>query len=382
MTFFKFCRSRIEYLIALVAIVVFADVFLCMIEASGSYVFLFSLVALFVFIVVFTCSYFKNRDFFRCIEAISQLDSYTFDCMNSFPNIRTSEQDLIYEAIEAVIIGSTSAISEMEARNSEYQEFIEAWVHEIKTPLAAAFLLADHLPSSEKVQISGELDSIKYIIDQVLWYARNDSVNKDYSVARVNLCELINSCVSSNARFLIEKRVSPKNKVEQGEVVYSDAKWLSFILSQLVINAAKYGAKTINFYTEKNYGFSSCNTCGVSEYINSLGQLDSVEDLPNCSSRVSEESLRQSAISKTQLVIEDDGWGILPEDLSKVYEKGFVGKNGRAVGHSTGIGLYLVKSLCDKLGLSLELESQAGVGTKALITFPINRDIAATNYQQ
>lgn len=81
-------------------------------------------------------------------------------------------------------------------------------------------------------------------------------------------------------------------------------------------------------------------------------------------------------------MIEDDGWGILPEDLSKVYEKGFVGKNGRAVGHSTGIGLYLVKSLCDKLGLSLEIESQAGIGTKARITFPINRDIAATNYQQ
>ena len=258
MTFFNFLRSRTEYLVALFVIVLTADAFLYMIEASFSYILLFSLLALFVVSILITFSYLKNRDFYLCIEAISKIDSYAFDSMNNFPNSRTAEQALIYEAIEAVVINSTSALSEIEARNSEYQEFIEAWVHEIKTPLAAAFLLANHLSSSEKVQISGELDSIRYFIDQVLWYARNDSVNRDYSITSVNLSELINSCISSNARFLIERGVSPKNKVKPAEVVYSDVKWLSFILSQLVINAAKYGAKTISFYTEMNYGVPTC----------------------------------------------------------------------------------------------------------------------------
>ena len=119
------------------------------------------------------------------------------------------------------------------------------------------------------------------------------------------------------------------------QVVYSDSKWIEFILNQIIVNAIKY----------------------------SKGNNDKIEI----------ESQKQN--NSVILSIKDYGVGINEKDISRVFEKGFTGDNGRKFGKSTGIGLYLCKTLCEKLGLGLYIDSKENYGTKVTIIFPTTENI-------
>ncbi|MDZ5034907.1 ATP-binding protein, partial [Clostridium perfringens] len=131
---------------------------------------------------------------------------------------------------------------------------------------------------------------------------------------------------------LIERKIKIEVK-DLDVIVYSDSKWIEFIINQIISNSIKYignGERIIKFYTNK-----------VGENI--------------------------------ILYIEDTGIGMSEKDVIKVFEKGYTGENGRRFGKSTGIGLYLCKKLAIKLGLGINLTSELNVGTKVSIIFPINR---------
>ena len=123
-------------------------------------------------------------------------------------------------------------------------------------------------------------------------------------------------------------------EVADDETVFADAKWLAFVIGQIVVNAAKYGARTIRF-----------------------------------SARVE----GRGADGRTVLEIADDGCGIPAADVPRVFDRGFTGENGRAQGSSTGMGLYLVAQLCEKMGLGVGLASEEGAGTRVMIAFPHDR---------
>lgn len=222
-------------------------------------------------------------------------------------------------------------VSKLKISSNEYKEYIETWVHEIKTPISVSKLIIENNESEITNSIDEELDKIENYIEQALFYARSNNLEKDYIINRLNLKSTINKVIKRNMNTLIEKNIKI-NLFDLDYEVYSDTKWLEFIINQLIINSIKYMDK--NNKILKIYGTKNKNSISLN--------------------------------------IEDNGIGIKKKDIIKVFEKGYTGTNGRIFGKSTGIGLYLCKTLSEKLGISINIKSKEFENTIVTLNFPIN----------
>lgn len=196
---------------------------------------------------------------------------------------------------------------------------------EIKIPIGALSLTFDN---TKNYTLKKETDKIFQLVEQMLYYARSENTEKDYFVKQLQLDEVIHNVILKFRHSLMERKTII-NIHDIENVIYTDEKWLTFILSQIVQNAIKYFDKQENKLTI----YSQDNGTNI------------------------------------LLVIEDNGCGIKASDLSRVFEKGFTGSN-RNKANATGMGLYLSKKLCDRLGLKLDIASTEKEYTRLTITFP------------
>ncbi len=214
----------------------------------------------------------------------------------------------------------------------EYTEYIELWIHEIKTPIAAGKMIIENNKTEFTKSIEEELDKIENYTEQALFYARSNTVEKDYCITKSSLKEIINLSVMKNKSGLLSNRINIKLD-DLDKIVYTDSKWAVFIVNQIIQNSIKYSKienKEINIFAKDEQ-------------------------------------------EKVILYIRDNGIGIIEGELNRVFDKGFTGTNGRIQNKkSTGIGLYLCKKLCSKLGIGIELDSKKDIGTEVKITFPKN----------
>ena len=163
-----------------------------------------------------------------------------------------------------------------------------------------------------------------------MFYARSEDVDKDYLIKEISLQSCVNSVITRNKQgFILNNIYLEINDIDK--LVFSDSKWLEFILNQIIVNAIKYRQ----------------NECPKIK-------IDAI-DIKN----------------GTRLIIEDNGIGIPSNEIDRVFEKGFTGNIGRINSRSTGMGLYLCNKLCDKLGLLIDIESKINNYTKVIITFPM-----------
>ena len=178
-------------------------------------------------------------------------------------------------------------------------------------------------------ELMRELEKTDRFTEQALYYARSEYTEKDYVVREIRLFDVVHQAIADNKYLLLQNQAVLEIE-DKERTVYSDDKWLRFILDQLIVNAVKYSREypVLRFYTEV--------------------QGDQL-----------------------LLFVEDCGIGISPNDLPRIFEKGFTGQNGRLHQSATGIGLYLCKRLCDKLGIGLTARS-GETGTTLILSFQIN----------
>jgi signal transduction histidine kinase len=270
----------------------------------------------------------KNRYYANLRETAEQLEKkYLLSEIIDPPEF--CEGEILYGMLKAVGKSANDEIAKHRTTAIEYREYIELWVHEIKTPIATAKLLCENTRNTE---IDGELDRIDRFVEQALFYARSGNAENDYMIRRIDLSELLADVLKNNAKYLIGRRIRVQTK-NLTHTVFTDPKWLGFIIWQLIENSVKYGCASIEFSGAQNAGSVS-------------------------------------------LFIRDDGVGISEKDIDRVFEKGFTGENGRRFGRSTGFGLYLCKKLCTKLGLGISISSKSGEGAVAEIVFPKGEPIA------
>ena len=268
--------------------------------------------------------YYKNIKYKLSILDQKCMLSEMLEC----PNF--TEGEILYDILKECNKSMNDEILKYKTEAAGYREYIEMWIHEVKTPLAAAKLILDNHPSEITQSMDEELQQINYYLEQALYYARSNSVEKDYMVKELNLKEVIENIVKKNARILINNKI--RIKIEDlDQKVFSDEKWISFIINQVISNAIKY--KT--------------------------------EDAEIIFSSITDDN-------QVFLKIKDNGIGISPKDLPKVTEKGYTGTTGRNYEKSTGMGLYLCKKLCEKLQLSFKIESEEKKYTIVTIGFPRN----------
>ncbi len=230
-------------------------------------------------------------------------------------------------------------MNKIETQQMDFKNYIEMWIHEVKAPLASLTLMLENLKVEKAMY---QLKRVEDDVEQVLYYARGENAEKDYMISKINLRDVVRKVGMKNMNDLLAGEVEFVANEVNGEV-YTDAKWLEFILGQLVNNSIKY---------KKDEGAE------IKIY---------VEDDKDGNAHEKGEAPRD-----VTLVVEDNGIGISRSDLRQVFEKSFTGENGRVRAKSTGMGLFIAKNLCEKLGHKIEIESEKGKYTKVRITFPTN----------
>lgn len=309
---------------------IFLIVTATMASLNMSSVIIFMMAAIW-FLPLFTymfMDYMKYRRYFKAIEEVLN----NLDKKYLLPEVIEDANFLVGDKINNIFTLLSRDMHENVKyyRNiqEEYREYIETWVHEIKTPIASTKLLIENNNNEVTKKIDMQIEKIENFVEQVLYYSRSDEVGKDFIIKEVNLDEVVRKVVKRNFRDFIGKGI--KLQLEPIDaVVFCDTKWIEFILNQILGNSIKYSKEKdsiIKIYTKE---------------------------------------LDNSII----LIIEDNGVGIIERDINRVFEKGFTGENGRRFGKSTGMGLYLCKKLCEKMSLGLNLVSRAKEGTKVTILF-------------
>ena len=218
------------------------------------------------------------------------------------------------------------------ARSSkDMEQYYNIWVHQIKTPISGMNVLLQSMEPTEEVrELQNQLFSVEQYVDMALQYQKIKSTTNDFSFAEIPLNKVIRENIRKYARLFIAKKLAVRYE-ETALRVLTDEKWISFVLGQIITNAVKYsdkGSITISAYEDE------CNT---------------------------------------YLSVKDEGIGISPEDLPRVFERGYTGYNGRADKKSTGIGLFLCKSVTRMLGHKIQISSEPGKGTEVTIIFSKQR---------
>ena len=216
-------------------------------------------------------------------------------------------------------------INEKDATYTDMKDYYTLWAHQIKTPIAAMRLVLQSEKNETNSELLEQLFRIEQYVELVLQYLRMESMSSDLLFQRYSLDGCIKQAIRKYSKSFILKKIK-LNYESLDKDVLTDEKWLVFVLEQLLSNALKYTQEgEISIYMDKD--------------------------------------------SSDTLVIEDTGIGIAPEDLPRVFEKGYTGYAGRADKKSTGIGLYLCNTILKKLSHTLKIESEPGEGTKVKIGF-------------
>lgn len=277
--------------------------------------------------------YYKKKSFYNKLkEDLDELnEKYLISEIINTPNF--TEGKILKEVILETGKSMLENVNIYKNIQEDYKEYIELWIHEIKIPIATSKLIIENNKSNVTRSIDEELNKIDNYTEQALYYARSNDANKDYIITKTSLKEIVNMAILKNKTNLLNNKVTVDLNDNVNKEVYTDSKWAVFILNQIIQNSIKYAKeedKRIEIFSEEKK-------------------------------------------EKVILYIKDNGIGIKKGEITRVFDKGFTGENGRIIGKkSTGIGLYLCKKLCDKLGLGIELNSEQNVGTEVRIVFPKN----------
>lgn len=280
------------------------------------------------------------------VKALSNALKRLVEEQAQLPEATDDVEILYHRLLENQSIARSEAESSAAIRQSQMRDYYSMWVHQIKTPISAMKLLLEvereelgqlicddeqsqYLLSDNMDSFEDELFRIEEYVSMALQYQRVSSTENDFVLEKVSVDGVIRDTIKKYAKIMIRRHIGI-NYSGTKKQVYTDEKWLAFILEQILSNAIKYtpqGFVTIETAEEKDRVF---------------------------------------------ITIKDTGIGIKSEDLPRVFEKGYTGYNGHADKKATGIGLYLCRQMADKLGHTIRMESEIGKGTKVWIGFDLD----------
>ncbi len=320
MTFFRFLRYEKSYIcVYLIGFMLMATVFFLDVNINftwGTFLYAFALCTI-VLIGFLVFRYQQN------VRAIHNIDHEAFDRLS----LEAEQMQQLMDEMRKEHIREMNAVQE---KQKEHYDFIVSWFHEIKTPIAVLHLIQQ--TDIDANSLREEIEKIENYVDQALYYAKLDSFNQDYSIGSCDMIGIVKDTVRDHSKTFISKKVRILLPSESMSV-QSDSKWLKFIVNQLLTNSLKY--------TD-----------------NSGEILIGTNETPQ----------------EKQLIIRDNGIGITPQELPRIFNRGFTGETGRTYSKSTGMGLYLAQQLSNKLGHYITCTSEVSSYTEYIIHFPKDDD--------
>lgn len=292
-----------------------------------------TIILLVTYILLFLTDFFRKQKFYTdLLKNIENLDK-AYLVLETLNRPEFYEGELLCQALYEIDKSMNENVRIEKEQLLDNKEYIEMWIHEVKRPLASLVLTLNNQKNILDRKTKNILKRLEDYVDQVLYYVRSENAEKDYFIKEVDLSKVIKNVGIKNMDDLLD------NKVEfivdkTNYKVFTDSKWLEFILNQIVNNSIKYKRNIDNSY--------------IKIYV-------------------------KDNLDTTVLIIEDNGIGIKTSDIRQVFDKTFTGTNGREKTTSTGMGLYIAKNLCKKLGHKIEIESNENEYTKVFITFAKNK---------
>ncbi len=279
-------------------------------------------------IVTLTIEFIKKKLFYDDLQQkLTSLDQkYLIVEMLCDPNFLDAK--ILTESLYEIDKSMIEKINEYKEKVQSFKEYVELWIHEVKLPVSSLTLMIHNNKSLQSKKLLEQLSRLDNYLEQILYYVRSENAEKDYLITPVNLAKIISNTALKNKDILLESEIDLIVSDVNIEVL-TDSKWLEFILNQIIDNSIKY---------KKNK--------------NSFIKIIAKEEK-----------------DRIDLAIYDNGIGIKKEDLPKVFEKTYTGSNGRNGKNSTGMGLYIVKKLCEKLGHQVSIKSKEQEFTCIKISF-------------
>ena len=318
-----YLKDKLYAFLIFIIYIIILILFLIALKLSSSIIIFITVFSIVIFFVILFFDYFRKRKFYsELLDKLNTLDKkYLLIEMLLEPNFL--EGKILYDVLDEVNKNEHDLISKLKNKQEDFKEYIELWIHEVKLPLASLTLI-----NRKDKNTLRELKRIEDDVEQILYYVRCENANNDYLIKEWNLDTIIKNVALRNKDDLLALGID--FKVDNCNLkVLTDSKWLEFIINQIVSNSIKYKK-----------------------------DKDSIIEITG-----------EDSDDFVTITIYDNGKGISKSDLPRVFSKTFTGNNGRVnSSKSTGMGLYLCKELCNKLGHKIEIDSKVDEYTKVTIT--------------
>lgn len=294
-------------------------VFLVTAEVQLNMVMLFELAAALIILGCLLCGWLLDRRRIAKLERLVDEMEDKYLIGELLPRPANAVERVYFEAMKVISRAAIDRVESVQREKSGYQDYLESWVHELKTPLTACSLILGN--DGDRRKIRREIKRMDNLTESILYFGRMRTLENDVHIREVEVSDVAGDAVKSQMEILTASRISVD--ITGGFRAFTDDKSLMFMLKQLLINCSKY-----------------CPGCHIT-----VKAVDGV------------------------LSVRDNGPGIPSHEIDRVCQRGFSGSAARGTGRSTGMGLYIVKSLCDTLGIGFDIESVYGEYTEASFTF-------------
>lgn len=326
----RYIKDKINFILAYIIYIIIIISYTNAMGVDKNVILVISIMPTIFFIVGFITSYIIKNRYIKNIENTMEGLQEKYLISEIIKKPRREENLAYYKILKKANKSMIDNVSEIIYSKKEYKEYIESWVHEIKIPITSAKLLCENNKSDITNKIDEELEEINNFVEQALFYARLEQVSNDFMIRKIEIAEIIKNVLARNKKIMIQNNM--KVEIRNIDVsVYTDEKWLEFILNQIIINAIKY---------KKEYDSKV-----------TIEAIENKEDI--------------------KILIKDNGIGIKESEINRIFEKGFTGTNGRKLNKkSTGIGLYLCNKLCKELNIEIEAQSKENEYTQINLKIP------------
>ncbi len=321
-----FLRDKARITAVLIALFVMFGIFMAMYGVPARAIVYAEIMGIFVSAAMGVFSFARA---FHKRQILNALREEILLTTEHLPEARNSDDELYGELIEILFDEKKRLNSELSEQNENALTYFTIWAHQIKTPITAMNLALHDSEPADHAELLRELMNIERYAQMALCYIRLGG-GEDFEFRECGLDRVIKNAVKRFSPQFIRQKIALRYEPVNITVV-TDEKWLLFAVEQLISNALKYTPKgSVTITAEKTGG-------------------------------------------AVRLTVADTGIGILPEDLPRIFERGYTGAHGRAERRSTGLGLYLTRLICDKLGAKISAASN-DVGTSVTIEIPENVD--------
>ena len=331
MKFSKYLKDNLISIAIYLATIVLVTLMLVAFKVQIQAIIIIAIVLVFSSSIIILSNFFRKNDFYKQFSSnLENLDK-KYLVLETIPEPNTYEEKIMVESLYEINKSMLENINEYQKNTNEFKEFVEIWIHEVKIPISSMMLKCHNNKQKYDESFLSLIRRLDNSIDEVLYYVRSENTEKDFTISQVELKEIVRTVSIKNKDDLLENNISFETNIGALKV-NTDKKWLEFILNQIINNSIKYKKRE-----------------------DSIIKIESKENE-----------------DKVTLEIYDNGIGIPAKDLKRVFDKSFTGTNGRNRVKSTGMGLYIIKKLCNKLGHNIYLQSEENRYTKVILEFGKN----------